>query len=124
MARASENSMEELHGALCGYFLKLIAGQIPEMVKEDRTLTDPETGEITKTVEWVATGLAVRPGAGDLAVMAKFLKDNAITGAVVEGSELSDLEKALADKHIRRGKLPTAKDAEQVMRELGRDLVQ
>lgn len=120
MARATESSMEALHGALCDYFLKLINGEIPELVKTIKK--DEETGEAIAV--WTNTGLMVRPGAGDLAVMAKFLKDNAITGAMVDGSGLSDLSKALAERHARRGKLPTTSDVAAAMKELGGDLLQ
>lgn len=120
MARASETSMEELHGALCGYFLNLINGRIPELVKVIEK--DADTGE--SIAVWKNTGLMVRPGAGDLAVMAKFLKDNAITGALVDGSGLSELSTKLAERHARRGKLPTAADVKDAMRELGGDLLQ
>jgi hypothetical protein len=47
MARASEHEMELLHGALCGYFLKLIDGEIPELVEATIIKTDTETGEQT-----------------------------------------------------------------------------
>lgn len=116
--------MESLHGALCGYFLRLLGGEIPELVKVDKTTTDPETGTVTNTSEWVETGLMVRPSAGEVAVMAKFLKDNAITGVVAAGSELSDLEKKLADRHARRGKLPGAADVKQALKEMGSELLQ
>lgn len=118
--RASETSMESLHGALCGYFLRLINGEIPELVKV--TKRDEETGE--NTTEWEATGLMVRPGAGDLAVMAKFLKDNAITGAIADGGGLSELEKKLAERHKRRGKLPTEADVKAALKEVGGNLLQ
>jgi len=111
--------MDELHGALCSYFLKLIGGQIPDM--QEVVVTDSETGGVTKT--WKASGLMVRPGAGDLAVMAKFLKDNAITGAAAEGNELSELEKQLAARHKRSGRLPTAEDAKQALAEVGSKLL-
>lgn len=124
MSKASEKSMEELHGALCGYFLKLIGGKIPELVKQTVIKKDDKTGDEIVTSEWVETGLFVRPGAGDLAVMAKFLKDNAITGVAEEGSELSELEKQLATRHKRSGRLPTKADVEQAMRDVGSDLIQ
>lgn len=116
--------MEELHGALCSYFRNLLAGNIAEMVKRDVRSTDPETGAVTETSEWVETGLAVRPSAGELAVIAKFLKDNAITGVAAEGSELSELDKALQRKHATRGRLPTEKDVAEAMKELGSDMLQ
>jgi len=124
MARANEKQMEELHGALCSYFLKLIGGQIPELVERTTTIRDEETGAEHSQKAWVETGFAVRPSAGDLAVMAKFLKDNAITGVVADGTELSDLEKKLAERHARRGKLPTAGDVKQALKEMGSDLLQ
>lgn len=120
MARANETQMSELHGALCGYFLKLIGGQIPELEKRPRK--DEDTGETV--IEWVETGLMVRPGAGDLAVMTKFLKDNAITGVAVDGSQLSELEKQLAERHKRSGRLPTEADARLALREVGGDMLQ
>jgi hypothetical protein len=114
--------MEDLHGALCGYFLKLIDGKIPELV--ERTVTKrAEDGTESTEKTWVETGFMVRPSAGELAVMAKFLKDNAITGVAAEGSELSELEKKLAARHARRGKLPTEADAKQALREMGSDLL-
>jgi hypothetical protein len=124
MARASEPRMEELHGALCDYFLKLIGGQIPELVKETSIERDQETGAELVSSKWVETGLFVRPGAGDLAVMAKFLKDNAITGPATEGSTLSELEKQLAARHKRTGKVPTTADVVAAMRDMGSELVQ
>lgn len=122
MARANEGSMENLHGALCGYFLRLIDGQIPGLVERTTTEKDGDGNEFTQKT-WVETGFMVRPSAGELAVMAKFLKDNAITGVVAEGSELSELEQKLAERHARRGKLPTAADAQQALKEMGRDLL-
>lgn len=119
--RATENSMEQLHGALCGYFLKLLGGQIPETELVDDK--DPESGAVTgKRI--VETGRVVRPSAGEVAVMAKFLKDNAITGAIADGSGLSELEQKLADRHARRGKLPTPADVKQAMKDLGDNLLQ
>ena len=115
--------MEALHGALCGYFLKLIGGEIPEMVEATVTKTDPETNEVTSYKSWVETGLKLRPTAGEVAVMAKFLKDNAIVGAAVEGSDLSALQKKLAEKQARRGALPTSRDVADAMREIGNGLV-
>jgi hypothetical protein len=116
--------MEELHGALCDYFLKLIGGKIPELVKETVTEQDEKTGIERVTSKWVETGLMVRPGAGDLAVMAKFLKDNAITGPATDGSTLSELDKQLAARHKRTGKLPTKADVAAAMRDVGSDLIQ
>lgn len=115
--------MEELHGALCGYFLKLIAGEIPELTEATVTKTDPDTGEVSTYKSWVETGYKLRPSAGEVAVMAKFLKDNAIVGAAVEGSDLSALQKKLAEKHARRGKPPTTRDVQDAMREIGGELL-
>ena len=108
-ARASEKDMEALHGALCGYFLKLIAGIERKALNEHGELVVVET---------------LYPSSGELAVMAKFLKDNAITGAIAGNGELSELEKKLAEKHQRRGKLPTQRDVQDAMRELGNELLQ
>ncbi len=123
MARSTEIEMDALHGALCGYFLRLIRGEIPELVKETTSEQD-EDGVTVSSSKWVETGLMVRPGAGDLAVMAKFLKDNAITGAIAEGGDLSELEKQLAARHARRGKLPTAADVKAALKDMGGDLLQ
>lgn len=116
--------MEELHGALCGYFLKLIGGQIPELVEATVSRVDAETGETTTYKSWQETGFMVRPTAGEVAVMAKFLKDNAITGPISDGNELSDLQQKLNERHQRRGALPTARDVREAMKELGNNLVQ
>lgn len=124
MAKANESDMEGLHGALCGYFLKLIGGEIPELVEATVTKTDPETGEVTTYKSWTKTGYMIRPSAGEVAVMAKFLKDNAITGAAVKGSELSELEKKLSEMHSRRKRPPTERDVKDAMRELGNDMLQ
>ena len=43
---------------------------------------------------------------------------------MVEGSSLSELDKALAKRHARRGKLPTDEDVKQAMREMGADILQ
>lgn len=124
MARADEKSMEALHGALCSYFLRLIGGEIPELTEATVTKTDADTGEVLTYKSWTETGYMLRPSAGEVAVMAKFLKDNAITGVAVQGSELSALEQKLAEKHARRGKLPTARDVKDAMREIGDGLIQ
>jgi hypothetical protein len=109
VTRASDKDMDALHGALCGYFLKLIAGIERKGLNEYGELVVLET---------------MYPSSGELAVMAKFLKDNAITGAIVGDSALTELQEKLADKHRRRGKLPTTKDVEQALSELGRDMLQ
>ena len=123
MAKANELDMEGLHGALCGYFTKLLAGQIPELVERTTTTRDEDGAEHTQK-SWVETGFMVRPSAGELAVVAKFLKDNAIVGVAVVGSELSELEQQLAQRHSRRGKLPSERDVKEAMREIGSSLVQ
>lgn len=124
MAKANEAAMDNLHGALCGYFLKLIGGEIPELTEATVSKTDPETGEVSTYKAWVHTGHMLRPSAGEVAVMAKFLKDNAIVGVAAEGSELSDLQTKLAERHSRRKGLPTKRDVADAMRELGTDLIQ
>lgn len=119
-AKASERDMEVLHGALCGYFLALLGGKIPETELMDTYDADGKAAG--KRI--VETGRVVRPSAGEVAVMAKFLKDNAIVGVAVEGSELSELQKKLAQNHARRGKLPTPADVQQAMKDMGTDLLQ
>jgi hypothetical protein len=100
--------MDLLHGALCGYFLKLIDGI--EQTKVD--------------ADGVVVNFTAYPSSGELAVMAKFLKDNAITGSVGGDGDQEKLEAALAQRHQRRGKLPTLNDAKQALREMGSDLLQ
>jgi len=115
--------MEVLHGALCRYFNKLLAGEVPELV-ERTSVTKDESGAEHTQKTWVESGFMLRPTAGEVAVMAKFLKDNAITGVAEEGSGLSELEKQLNERHQRRGKLPTKDDVARAMKEIGSDLIQ
>ena len=122
--RANEKSLETLHGALCSYFLKLIDGQIPALVEATVSKLDAETGETTTYKSWVETGHMLRPTAGEVAVMAKFLKDNAITGPAIEGGALSELDKKLAQRQARRGAIPNARDVKDAIKELGSDLLQ
>lgn len=123
MARANEHDMELLHSAMCSYFLKLIGGEIPEVVEVTRTTRDDETGETATAKTWEETGFMVRPSAGEVAVMTKFLKDNAITGAVAGDGALADLEKQLQQRHQRRGPI-NERELKLALKEMGGDLLQ
>lgn len=102
---ASETALKTLH--------RKLAEVLTEIVEGGETVVGiDEDGEPIKEKR--------RASAGELAVAAKFLKDNSIFSA----PEQDDATAALRDKLKNRGRAPSQRDMADAMKSIGKDLLQ
>lgn len=110
MSKATEDDLGGLHGQLARTLTGMI--QVRTRIKVDK-----EGNQVEEEVE---------PSPAALAVAAKFLKDNNITAAPSQSTDVEDLEKSLAERRRKakeRGRVSRA-DLNAAMGKLGTELLQ
>lgn len=99
MTAATEKELSELHKKVAKVLLRKLdsADQAAFLLLKH---TDDETPLPEDIREYLEEQMDASPAL--LTVITKFLKDNDITAVIDESKELSDLDKALAEKRKRR----------------------
>lgn len=102
---ATDKDLGELHKLLAKTLMRMIEGTYEDIVDEE--------GEVVGR-RYLA------PPANVLAVAAKFLKDNSITSS----PEVDQTLASLRDRLKAKGRLPTERDMQDAMNEIGKGLLQ
>lgn len=110
---AHQDKMETLHAQLAAVLTEVLTPKekvIPAKTDEDGEEVSAERIE------------TVFPSAAEMAVAAKFLKDNSIFSSPDQDEGMSEMRKKLHERE--RARKPTAQDKNDALATLGRDLLQ
>lgn len=110
---APQDAMEILHAMLAATLAETLRGRtktIPAKYDGEGHVLEEEREEV------------IAPTAAEMAVAAKFLKDNSIFSTPEQDNKMKEMREALAQR--QQSRKPTAQDKADALATLGRDLLQ